>query len=105
MEKSTLIALKKSIKHWEDNVKAETVDQASISSWDCALCRAFEGCEGCPVMESTGDPQCDGTPYHFARIKFFDWRRGGDIKLEEWRRAAQKELDFLRSLLPNETQP
>jgi hypothetical protein len=104
MTPEALTALRASIKHWQDNVAAETPDDASIAAGDCALCDAFhdEGqCTGCPVFNLTGKPQCRKTPYANASFWFEAWEDNPSIKnITEWRKAAQAELDFLISLLP-----
>lgn len=77
--------------------------QATIARWEairdgtfvfrlkehCPLCVAFwgGGCLGCPVYQSTGQIRCEGTPYK-------DWR------VTRSSEDAQREVEFLRSLLP-----
>lgn len=104
MDSATREALEKSIKHWEDNVKAETRDQASTDGLACALCDAFYNldCVGCPVFESTEKKLCRGTPYPNASRLLGRWIGcpEDDSKRDEWRTAAQAELDFLISLRP-----
>lgn len=90
-------ALEESIKHWQNNVAAKTLWQASVDSADCALCQAQAGCIGCPVKEATGQWECYGTPYYAARNALFRWKVGIGTR-DEWRVAAQAELDFLKSL-------
>lgn len=107
---ATLTALKASIRHWEENVAAETPGKVKLGSRDCALCRAFQtwsrgqtsNCAGCPVAAKTGQHGCEGTPYRDAVFAHDKWDDAGDKNA--WRTAAQAELDFLRSLLP-EQQP
>lgn len=102
MDKRTAEALEASIKHWQENVVAETPGNASIDTDDCALCKVFfEGdCRGCPIQAATGDEYCWGTPYEEARELFNEWegRPHGVRTRGLWRVAAQKELDFLISL-------
>lgn len=107
MDEKTLEALKASIRHWEENVAAETVDKASTFAEDCELCEEFQltamgGCPDCPVMIATGFPFCRQTPYWKAVASYDFW--GCDPHNAEsrdaFRKAAQAELDFLRSLLP-----
>lgn len=104
-DKRTAEALEASIRHWEENVAAEIPQQAGTSADDCALCDEFHPensdekgcCEGCPVFKRTGQKWCAGTPFHEAHHALNSWlRKGGSPKV--WKRAAQKELDFLVSL-------
>lgn len=102
MDKRTAEALEASIKHWQENVAAETPDNASIDADDCALCKIFfEGdCQGCPIQTATRDEYCCGTPYDEASELFDQWAsRPHSVRTRDfWRVAAQKELDFLISL-------
>lgn len=93
MNKLTLLALQKSIKHWEEDFNEDMNDSK------CALCKRFpgisftpcvtrSGVERCPVLKETGPPDCQGTP----------WVLNPTL---EQRKA---ELVFLRSLLPKEHQ-
>ncbi len=91
MNSETLEALKGSIAKWEAIVAGTGFDNGADN---CPLCGLFNNaddpetdCDGCPVAEKSGHKYCGGTPY----TKFVPW---GGIK------AAQEELDFLRSLLP-----
>lgn len=92
-------ALELSILHWQENVAAETPEGASTASRDCALCRAYPGdyCDGCPVAETSGQSECEGTPYNEAYFALNKWRYRGGTR-EQWRIAAQAELDFLITL-------
>lgn len=108
MDKRTLKALKDSIRHWEEIASGEGVERGTSN---CALCKLFfaDGCNGCPVRERSGQLCCCGTPY-------FDWcdvfegqPRAGYRETKDagrrafnktLRKAAQAELDFLKSLLP-----
>lgn len=93
-------ALELSILHWQENVAAETPDGASTNASKCALCREFagDGCRNCPVMARTGRDGCFGTPYYEAYDALRNWRDGINARREQWRIAAQAELDFLISL-------
>ena len=100
MERKTLNALKKSIKHWELNARRKAAN-AVIGPSSCALCRLFNNdgtpgddlCRGCPVYARTGYVFCLGTPF----LKAHEARYCGDTA---WRAAARKEVAFLKSLLP-----
>ena len=92
MNSETLEALKGSIGKWEAIVAGTGFDNGVDN---CPLCGLFNNdetndsetdCDGCPVAEKSGHKYCGGTPY----TQFLRW----GIK------AAQEELDFLRSLLP-----
>lgn len=108
MDKRTLKALKGSIKHWQENVDAETPDDATTDGFACDLCDEFHDkyddlpeCAGCPVYKKTGQTGCTGTPYFPAHHALRDWRfKGTSSHKQAWRKAAQAELDFLISLLP-----
>lgn len=89
-------ALEQSIEMWEDRAKGVERDDK------CPLCKAsielsavkVIECEYCPVMCHTGEDGCDGSPY-------FNWLNayknyGHDN--ERTMRAAQVEVDFLKSL-------
>jgi hypothetical protein len=98
VDAETLEALRGSIAKWEAIVKGTGKDMGPDN---CALCRKFhgdfrvddeDGCEGCPVMLRTGAPGCSDTPYErYDNMEDDDPRKA---------LAAQQELDFLKSLLP-----
>jgi hypothetical protein len=98
MNTKTLKALNDSIAHWErmrDNPNGE--DRPGRRQ--CALCGLFnrnfaDGCAGCPVKAKTGEVGCAGTPYEHANAIF------GFGANRSWRKAAQAEINFLKSLLP-----
>lgn len=98
MDAATLEALKKSIEHWKENVRAESLVRTSTATRDCALCSLFynKGCLGCPVFKETGYTNCYYTPYYQAvEAKYAE-------NIQDFKSAAQAELDFLKSLLPQE---
>jgi hypothetical protein len=107
MDAKTLEALKGSIAKWEAIVAGTGVDQGCDN---CPLCLAFPGgdCtnpEGgkCPVAVSTGKNDCYGTPfYDFCKAAEWDEFLDGSVvgNSEAAHAAAQAELDFLKSLLP-----
>lgn len=86
-----LVALKDSIGNWEKRARGKVVRDA------CPLCNACSECFfdatknkiRCPVYEATGKRNCERTPY-------WDWV--SNMTPEN----AQKEVDFLKSLLPKE---
>ena len=86
------------IAHWERIRDGLDTDYSARS---CALCRKFQRngeCHGCPVRERTGLDQCRGTPY----VEFINFviDYGACVNDGEFKRLAQAEIDFLRSLLP-----
>ncbi len=103
MPAKTLAALKGSIKHWEKNAAAKLED-AEIGAGFCDLCVLFnitqenysDRCIGCPVMSASGARFCDNTPY--AEVDRILTMESSD----EWPTVALAELNFLRSLLPDE---
>jgi hypothetical protein len=93
MDKKTLAALKRSIEKWEGNASGRYV---RTGVYDCPLCGLFwnDRCSGCPVQARTGSKYCKASPYDYAEQA----REGGDAML--FRKASQKEVEFLKSLLP-----
>lgn len=102
MDSKTLEALEGSIAKWQSIVDGTGADRLADN---CSLCKAFPGCEGCPVAEATETSDCDNTPW-------VDWY-GAQWALKrlhgkgEWRadtpelkELAYAELDFLKSLRP-----
>jgi len=111
MDKETRMALEASIRHWEANLATDDPHQASYSYLDCALCQLFDNedevddegnpldvCFKCPVMQATGESGCRNTPYARARVAISAWRRGAPKPVAE----IQAEIDFLKSLLPED---
>lgn len=104
MSPGTLKALQGSIEKWEAIVAGTGVDNATDN---CPLCVRFYDnrvrCERrgelCPVYKTTGEPECWTTPY-FEWRKLFDHFKGLRADNKARKAAAQKEVDFLKSLLP-----
>ena len=101
MDRKTLAALRKSIKHWKENLKAARKgNDIEMSDSDCPLCSAFSSgnmlktdCLKCPVKLKTGHRYCKRTPYFLvAKVEY-----GEQSTVVA---AVQAELDFLKSLLP-----
>ena len=103
MDTRTLEALRDSIAKWE---KIALGTGADYRDSNCPLCQLFSSpgsldCGGCPVKLKTGYDQCLDSP-------FIEWATLPSIRLKLCRRAetpeeiaaAQAEVDFLRSLLP-----
>ena len=104
MNAKTLKALKGSIEKWEKIVNETGKD----SGWtNCPLCDLFlhsEDCRHCPIFEKTNQSYCKNTPYT-------TWEAHQEKKHDEefppyiiqcptCKKLAQKEVDFLKSLLP-----
>lgn len=100
MNRKTLSALKKSIKHWEENV--EKAKNGELSYLDilpnkCALCvmfLLFSDCFECPIYKKVKNVGCRKTPYIYV-IKTLKNKNTANIF-----KACKKELAFLKSLLP-----
>ena len=117
MDDKTKKALLGSIKKWEAIVAGTGEDDGENN---CPLCELFhphmglyEGydrreraaCGGCPVREKTKKPYCRGTPYiEWSNADAFTPLNGyfSPEKRTEYTKLAQAELDFLRSLLPED---
>lgn len=108
MDPETLEALQGSIAKWESIVEGKGRDEGAPN---CPLCLKFVmvngNCDGCPVAESVGRSDCQRTPYvtDWHEVNPWprehpNWRRA---KTDAHRAAAQKEVDFLKSLLPEQT--
>ena len=100
-------ALEASIAHWEENARARVPSDASLGVTNCALCKLYHDnfCQGCPVYEETGKDRCSGTPFQRAYRLLCVWRSEDRLdavgrRAEEFRAAAQEEVDFLKSLRP-----
>ncbi|MGB1215068.1 MAG: hypothetical protein ACPG4X_17000 [Pikeienuella sp.] len=107
MDERTLQALKDSIAKWEKNARVRKVENATVRVSDCPLCLMFHsrffglGCRGCPVSEATDQIECDGTPYEEANNRLYQWR-DDSCDGKPFRAAARAEVDFLKSLLPED---
>ena len=90
LSQRAVVALKRSIAHWERMASgADEVPNAE----SCALCTLYikNGCKACPIAQHTGQMRCGGTPYNAAYYAF--------LHREGFRTAAQAEVNFLRTLL------
>lgn len=99
MNKRTLTALRGSIKKWEKIVAGTGIDKGYEN---CPLCRLFFSvdyfnCTGCPVAAMSGRDNCLGTPYYEYRRAADNW---GESTPETIKKQAERELAFLKSLLP-----
>lgn len=101
MNAKTLRALKASVAHWE-RMRDHPICLETPSSRDCPLCQLFVKrtgeCDGCPISNTTGQPLCGGTPYPSAHSAWLSAR----FEPAEWKRAANREIRFLKKLLPKE---
>ena len=113
MRPDTLEALNSSIEHW---TKIVAGDEGSEGASNCALCALFtciklnfenDDYTTCPVQEYTGREGCEGTPYEYFNMvgertnnSFAKWAKSPNVV-----KAAQDELDFLKSLLPKKETP
>lgn len=107
MSKRMLNALKKAIEKWQEIVDGTGIDRGTEN---CALCNLYYGpdkynnsCQSCPVHKKTGDIWCSETPYEIWN----DHQENDHEDIEAWKIhcdqckvLAQKELKFLKSLLP-----
>jgi hypothetical protein len=100
MDAATLKALRGSIVKWQLIVDGTGIDKGPDN---CPLCQMFNNmvnpkaqaaCRGCPVREATGVARCEGTPYE----QYSDLDQ--DLDDKERAEAAVEELEFLKSLLP-----
>lgn len=106
MNQETLAALDASIKHWEENARADDFEAAKIGSVHCALCRMFcrrleiVNCHGCPVMDATGEYSCAGTPYYRTADAYTEWcddKPGAEARFHA---AAGDMTSFLKAIRP-----
>jgi len=99
MTETAETALRASIKHWERLLLGH---DTLMGPGACPLCQEFktvdEECDGCPVYEHTGKPYCMGTPYDNAADHH---KQGRSVRTARGLVAIWKELQFLRSLLPD----
>ena len=123
MDERTLIALKASIEKWEKNAVTIDFGEIKVGPIECPLCELFnydidQNCRGCPVFEKTNSIRCKNTPYMTADSLYDKLLRSmlncwdeEEIKLSPlvkqstqlFRKAALEEVEFLKSLLPNDS--
>lgn len=104
MNAETKQAILDSIAHWErmrDDWEGCRTKRETPTGYNCPLCKLHYTCTSCPVKESTGVGSCLETPYTKALNEWkrlaFNWP---DRSEHRWKTAAQKEIDFLKGLLP-----
>ncbi|MDH5259258.1 MAG: hypothetical protein OEX07_14685 [Gammaproteobacteria bacterium] len=94
------------VNHWKRMLKLTSKDiragKEKPNITNCAFCRVYlnyaNGCKGCPIKSTTGNHACMGTPYQAAADLYADIRIYNKKKLSSFRKAVQKEIDFLESL-------
>lgn len=107
MNSKTLKALKGSIAKWTAIVAGTGTDEGQSN---CALCQRFDEGWGsgrcteddgeiCPVARATGYTNCQKTPYQLWD-KLVRNKVVRTATTAKQRAAAQAELDFLKSILP-----
>ena len=97
--KRTISALKKSVKHWQENFDADHCLDISIYDEDCPLCSIFandDDCKGCPIRDYTGKPDCRKTPWHHVFMTSYE--NTADLPSKKLKNAIKKELTFLENL-------
>lgn len=96
MSTETLTALRGSIRKWERIVAGVGEDRGSTNCPLCHLFRKNRDCQGCPVSTYTGQDSCDGTPYD----DYSEAEERVFFRKRLMQKHAERELAFLRSLLP-----
>jgi hypothetical protein len=113
MKTETLKALKSSIEKWELIYKE---DGSDYGPGNCGLCMEFRvsiplptpkvKCDGCPVFEKTNKVGCSGTPHaewnNYLEDNLDEANDEFIVFDEKSKQLALDELNFLKSLLPNE---
>ena len=95
--------VRQSIKHWERMRDADDFEERPISS-ECPLCNTYGehiNCAGCPIAEAADASFCYRTPYIKAYNAFrnIEDDQYSKTKLAKWRKCADAEITFLKSLL------
>jgi hypothetical protein len=109
----TIRALARSVKHWEENLKAKYVADLYIYTESCPLCKMFwknhdeyydkKGdefiqCKGCPIRDYTGLHGCVDTPWERVNDIFYETKAPDSVSYY-LRRAIRSEVKFLQQLL------
>jgi hypothetical protein len=102
MNQETLDALNGSIRKWEKIVNDGAVDEHIDG---CPLCILFYeySCDGCPVFYKTGFRRCENTPHETWTMYCDEEDKDYEVFDEESRGFALAELNFLKSLLPEDS--
>lgn len=107
LSKRALHGLKSSIKKWEGIVAKKEIDYGPDN---CDLCKLYwlTECKSCPVYKKTFTKGCNDTPYkewddhHEMKHGEIENEGGMENQCPICMKLAKKELQFLKSLLPNE---
>lgn len=107
MNSKTLEALRASIAHWDRLASGNRNKGEMIGVNHCSLCSVFYSltslsCDGCPVMQRTGKRFCVDSPYGEAANIIEDNEGEAGYDLPAFKETAMRELEFLRSLLPED---
>jgi hypothetical protein len=113
MTAQALTALQDSIQHWERLASGDRNKDEFPSSGNCALCTAFyyhgdllTVCEGCPIRNFTGQTRCHDTPFDVAANLARDNKSfkmtNKKMNTKKFKDAAADEVEFLKSLLPEQ---
>jgi len=103
-----IIALEKSIKHWE-RLRAGLEFKFGVS--DCALCSLYNTvdnrCGNCPVYAQTDELGCVDTPHgdlwdHVDLVHVQDLGEGTVANCTECQKHIDAEIVFLKSLREND---
>ena len=98
----------KVIKHWEENLEKALKEQLpDIRQGSCDYCRKYfnsvwpRSCNGCPILQATGEPFCRGTPYY--RVSelsdvIFEYENRSKYAWNALIRSIEEEIEFLYSL-------
>ena len=96
-----------SIAHWE-RMRGDIDCGEGPRAGDCPLCMRYcpdpgapGYCDGCPVAKRVGLKQCRRTPFRLAEDAW-GLARDDDWWIPDWQDKAQKEIDFLKTLLEDE---
>lgn len=108
MLKSIEKALRASIKKWKKNAKAKDPHEVKLGPMDCPLCvlidpHTVRSCGGCPIYIATKQHFCRGNRAYNDALTARNhwWNRAKSKSLRKrFQIHAQKEVDFLESLLP-----
>ena len=99
MNKTTLTALRGSIKKWKDIADGVGEDKGPDNCPLCKKFRLYTWCSACPVFAESGIGGCQGTPY-IEWNKIVRYAAPRKATTPEATDAAINEYVYLLSLLP-----